>query len=148
MSYVVVRKSKRDENGKMHLQFLFEPVNLFHFSILFSKMIMVNGHVLLNQFSIEKGISTFVYVVLTVDISMWLSRKINMESTFLIKSFHIEYLFSCHIYSRAIHRLSHHAAPGDLFPVTGELIEEEQNSKPDRETESTLKRSRRRAFRT
>jgi len=38
-----------------------------------------------------------------------------------------------------IHRLSHHAEPGDLFPVIGESVEE----KP-----IVVERKKRRAFRT
>lgn len=45
-----------------------------------------------------------------------------------------------------LHRLSHHAAPGDIFPVTGELIEDE--SVTEKEEIRTTEKRRRRAFRT
>ncbi|CAF3478641.1 unnamed protein product [Rotaria sp. Silwood1] len=50
------------------------------------------------------------------------------------------------IFFSGLHRLSHHAAPGDIFPVTGELIED----KPIRNKEdaTTLRQRRRRAYRT
>ncbi|CAF1253765.1 unnamed protein product, partial [Adineta steineri] len=45
-----------------------------------------------------------------------------------------------------LHRLSHHAEPGDLFPVTGEVIEDESTKIKDDLIVS--ERSKRRAFRT
>ncbi len=53
------------------------------------------------------------------------------------------FLFSCF---SALHRLSHHAAPGDLFPVTGELMEEKIVIKNEEQT--LPQRGKRRAFRT
>ena len=44
----------------------------------------------------------------------------------------------------ALHRLSHHAAPGDVFPVIGEVIEDRADVV---ETEPTPVARRRRAFR-
>jgi len=46
----------------------------------------------------------------------------------------------------ALHRLSHHAAPGDLFPVIGELIEDKKII--NKEIEINPQRRKRRAFRT
>jgi len=45
-----------------------------------------------------------------------------------------------------LHRLAHHAAPGDVFPVTGELIEEK--SIINKDDLSPPQQRRRRAFRT
>jgi len=63
-----------------------------------------------------------------------------------MKSFNIFRNFFIIICFSGLHRLSHHAAPGDLFPVTGELIED----KPiiNKEEEIVPKQSKRRAFRT
>ena len=46
----------------------------------------------------------------------------------------------------ALHRLSHHAAPGDLFPVTGELVEDKIVTKTEEPTRPPERK--RRAFRT
>ncbi|UJR28634.1 hypothetical protein I4U23_009866 [Adineta vaga] len=48
----------------------------------------------------------------------------------------------------ALHRLSHHAAPGDLFPVTGELIEEKPIVDKEVSVSSEPQQRRRRAYRT
>ena len=53
-------------------------------------------------------------------------------------------MFLLSAYFSALHRLSHHAAPGDILPVIGEVIEDT----PDVvETEPTPVARRRRAFR-
>jgi len=58
-------------------------------------------------------------------------------------SFEISYYL---FFFSGLHRLSHHAAPGDIFPVTGELIEEE--SVINKEEQAPPQRRKRRAFRT
>jgi hypothetical protein len=50
------------------------------------------------------------------------------------------------IISSALHRLSHHAAPGDLFPVIGELMEDKTII--NKEEEVVPQPRKRRAFRT
>ncbi|CAF1531262.1 unnamed protein product [Rotaria magnacalcarata] len=45
-----------------------------------------------------------------------------------------------------LHRLSHHAAPGDIFPVTAELIEDKSTTNKENEIISSPRR--RRAYRT
>ena len=70
-----------------------------------------------------------------------ISKNKHGTYVFLIFCFSIEFN---HFFFSALHRLSHHAAPGDIFPVTGELVEDkttiiEKDLTPPR---------RRRAFRT
>ena len=47
---------------------------------------------------------------------------------------------------RALHRLSHHAEPGDLFPVTGELVDDK--TAVNKEETNVPQERKRRAFRT
>ncbi|CAF0843607.1 unnamed protein product [Adineta ricciae] len=47
-----------------------------------------------------------------------------------------------------LHRLSHHAAPGDLFPVTGEVIQESPIVEKEVPTVSEPRKRQRRAYRT
>jgi len=80
----------------------------------------------------------FDFVVQTVNMLMFLYQKINMAC---MKSFNIFRNFLLLFFFSGLHRLSHHAAPGDLFPVTDELI-------INKEEEIAPKQRKRRAFRT
>jgi hypothetical protein len=75
---------------------------------------------------------------------MFLYQKINMARMESFNSFQ-NVLFIFFLFS-ALHRLSHHAESGDIFPVTGELIEDK--SIRNKEEPIVLQRRKRRAFRT
>ena len=135
MSYIVVKKSERDANGKRNQ--LIVVYDSSSFEDVYGTWPRVIEPVLDRKHHQHVRLCCPNGEYVNVPISK------NKNGAYAILFNH--QIFLILIFS-ALHRLSHHAEPGDLFPVTGEAVDDK--IVVNKEERSSPQRRKRRASRT